>query len=118
MSLTIKELVVYTPAKDFELSKAFYSSLGFKLTEGWGGTMDCRLGNAVLRLQNYYVKDWANNFMIKLEVDDVDEWYGHVKKVVDDGKYGSASVSEPETVGGSRLVHVVDPSGVLLIFIQ
>lgn len=81
MSLTINELVAYTPAKDFEVSKSFYAALGFELTEGWGGTMDCRLGNAVFRLQNYYVKDWANNFMIKLDVDDVDEWYDHVKKV-------------------------------------
>ena len=118
MSLTINELVVYTRAKDFEVSKAFYSALGFQLTEGFGDTMDCRLGNAVFRLQNYYVQDWANNFMMKLDVDNVDEWYEHVKKVLGEGKYGSASASEPEMVGGAKLFHVVDPSGVLLIFIQ
>ena len=28
MNLTIKELSVYTPAKDFELSKRFYAALG------------------------------------------------------------------------------------------
>ncbi|MGB7209241.1 MAG: hypothetical protein WBD27_11320 [Pyrinomonadaceae bacterium] len=38
----INELVVYTPAEDFELSKRFYAALGFELTEGWGGTMNCR----------------------------------------------------------------------------
>lgn len=118
MSLTINELVVYTPAKDFEVSKAFYSALGFQLTEGFGGTMDCRLGNVVFRLQNYYVKDWANNFMIKLNVDDVDEWYRHVKNVLAEKKYADARCAEPEMVGGARLLHVVDPSGVLLIFIQ
>lgn len=118
MSLTINELVVYTPAKDFEVSKAFYSALGFQLTEGFGGTMDCRLGNVVFRLQNYYVKDWANNFMIKLDVDDVDEWYRHVKNVLAENKYADARCAEPEMVGGARLLHVVDPSGVLLIFIQ
>ncbi|MCC7309331.1 MAG: glyoxalase [Acidobacteria bacterium] len=118
MSLTISELVVYTPAKDFEVSKSFYTALGFELTEGFGDTMDCRLGNAVFRLQNYYVQDLANNFMMKLQVDDVDEWYEHVKKVVGDGKYGSARLSAPEMVGGAKLLHVVDPSGVLLIFVQ
>ena len=51
MSPTINELVVYVPAEDFEVSKSFYLALGFQLTEGWGGTMDCRLGNAVFRLQ-------------------------------------------------------------------
>ncbi len=118
MPLTIKELVVYVPAQDFEVSKSFYSALGFQLTEGWGGTMDCRLGNAVFRLQNYYVKDWANNFMIKLDVDDVDEWYQHVKQVLEENKYGSARVAEPEMVGDTKILHVVDPCGVLLIFIR
>jgi len=32
--LTIKEPVIYTPAKDLELSKRFYAALGFELTEG------------------------------------------------------------------------------------
>jgi hypothetical protein len=53
---TINELVVYVPTEDFTISKTFYAALGFELTEGWGGTMDCRLGGAVFRLQNYYVK--------------------------------------------------------------
>ena len=118
MQLTIKELVVYVPAQDFEVSKRFYSALGFHLTEGFGGTMDCRLGNALFRLQNYYVKDWANNFMMKLDVDDVDAWYQHVRKVLEENKYGNARVAEPEMVGDTRILHVVDPCGVLLIFIQ
>ncbi|MEO6655683.1 MAG: hypothetical protein ABIO36_06330 [Pyrinomonadaceae bacterium] len=44
----INDLLVYTPAEDFEISKRFYSALGFEMTEGWGGTMDCRLGGAFL----------------------------------------------------------------------
>lgn len=118
MKPTINELVVYVPAKDFEVSKRFYTALGFELTEGFGGTMDCRLGPAVFRLQNYYVADWANNFMIKLDVDDVNVWYEHVKAVFDNEKYGSARMAEPEMVGDTKILHVVDPSGVLLIFIQ
>ena len=118
MSPTIRELVVYTPAKDFELSKRFYSALGFQLTEGFGDTMDCRLGGAVFRLQNYYVKDWANNFMIKLDVDDVEEWHQHVRNVFAENKYGDARMAEPEMVGDTKILHVVDPSGVLLIFVQ
>lgn len=117
MSLTIKELVVYTPAKDFEMSKRFYSALGFDLSEGFGGTMDCRHGGAVFRLQNYYVKDWANNFMMKLDVDDVDAWYEHCNQVIETGDFGNARVSTPEMVGDTKVLHVVDPSGVLLIFV-
>lgn len=115
---TIKELVVYTPAEDFELSKQFYAALGFTLTPGWGDTMDCKLGGAVFRLQNYYVKAWAENFMMKFDVDDVQAWYAHAKKVINDGDFGNAKCEEIETIGDTKILHVVDPCGVLLIFIQ
>ena len=118
MNPTIDELVVYVPAKDFRLSQDFYRALGFELTPGWGKTFDCRLGNVVFRLQDYYVKDWAENFMIKLAVKDVDAWHEHVKKVLAEKSYGDARSAEPEMVGDTRLLHVIDPSGVLLIFIQ
>ncbi|HKX83410.1 MAG TPA: hypothetical protein VJL58_04245 [Pyrinomonadaceae bacterium] len=118
MKPSIRELVVYVPAKDFEVSKRFYTALGFELTEGFGDTMDCRLGTAVFRLQNYYVQDWANNFMIKLDVDDVDDWYRHVTNVLDKETYGSARMAEPEMVDDAKIMHVWDPCGVLLIFVQ
>ncbi len=118
MKPTIKELIVYTPAEDFEVSKRFYQALGFTLTEGWGGTMDCRLGGAVFRLQNYYVKDWAENFMMKFRTEDVQGWYEHTRKVIDEGDFGSARHDKPENVGGAKIFHVWDPSGVLLIFIE
>ena len=53
-------------ARDFELSQKFYSALGFVMTEGWGGTADFELNGCAFRLQNYYVKDWADNFMFAL----------------------------------------------------
>ncbi len=118
MNPTIKESVVYVPAKDFEVSKRFYAAVGFELTEAFGGTMDCRLGGAVFRLQDYYVKDWAENFMIKFDVDDVQPWYEHVKKVLEENRYGGARITEPEMAGDTKICHVVDPCGVLLIFVQ
>ena len=95
MMPTIKELVVYAPAEDFEQSKRFYTALGFTLSPGWGETMDCRLGGAVFRLQNYYVKDRAENFMMKFDVDDLQAWYEHAKKVISDGDFGNARHDEP-----------------------
>ena len=118
MSLTIKELVTYVPSEDFGVSQRFYRGLGFELTEGWGGTMDCRLGNAVFRLQNYHNKDWAENFMMKFDVDDVQAWHEHAKRVIDDGSYSNARYDEPEIIGDTKICHVWDPCGVLLIFVQ
>src|SRR5262245_43660357 len=36
MSVSIKNLKVYVPAKNFELSKRFYSALGFTTSPGFG----------------------------------------------------------------------------------
>ncbi len=119
MDLIIKSMNVYVPAKDFELSKKFYTALGFDLTEAWGGSVDCRLGNALFRLQNYYVEDWANNFMLQFWIDDVRALYDHVKPLIDGGEYFPARIMEPEQVDAdTSITHVIDPSGVLLIFIQ
>jgi hypothetical protein len=118
MTPTIKELVVYTPAEDFEQSKRFYIALGFSLSPSWGDTMDCRLGGAVFRLQNHYVKDWAENFMMSFFVEDVQAWYEHAKNVISNGDFGNARYDEPETIGDTKIFHIWDPCGVLLIFIQ
>jgi hypothetical protein len=118
MQPTIKELLTYVPAKNFDVSKSFYTALGFELTDGWGGTKDCRLGGAVFRLQNYYNKDWAENFMMKFDVDDVQAWYEHGKAVLDENKYDDARIAEPEMIGDTKIMHIWDPCGVLLIFVQ
>ena len=98
MKPTINDLLIYVPAKNFDESKRFYTDLGFEMTEGWGGTLDCRLGGAAFRLQNYYVKDWAENFMMRFDVEDVDAWHAHVKSVIGD-KYPTARVDAPERAG-------------------
>lgn len=118
MPLTIKSLRVYVPAKNFELSKRFYSALGFRMTEGWGDTVDCELGGHQFRLQNYYVKAWADNCMMVLDVEHVVAWHEHAKRVIDDGQFPGARVTAPEAAGESMVVHVWDPTGVLLVFVQ
>lgn len=117
MTPTIRDLKAYVPAKDFELSKRFYNALGFSMTEGWGGTADFELAGWRFRLQNYYVADWANNFMIVMRVDDVDAWHRLATEVAADAAFSAVRVAPIEQVGDARVLHVVDPSGVLLIFV-
>jgi len=35
-----------------------------------GGTADFELNGNRFRLQDYYVKDWADNFLVAIRVDD------------------------------------------------
>lgn len=116
--LSIKDFKVYVPAKDFELSKRFYTALGFAMSEGWGGTADFEMGGHRFRLQDYYVADWANNFMVVIGVEDVDAWHQHVRRIADRGEFANVRVKPPEKVDDYLVLHVVDPSGVLLVFVQ
>ena len=118
MSLTINSFKVYVPAKDFELSKRFYQALGFRMSEGWGGTADFELNGHWFRLQNYYVKAWAENFMMVMGVDDVEAWHVRGNELVNSGEFGNIRVIPPEPVDGAQVLHIVDPAGVLLIFVQ
>ena len=117
MKLTIIKMTVYVPGKDFEEAKRFYNALGFELVEGWNGNYDCSLGAARFRLQKYFVEDWANNFMMQFWVDDVDAWYEHANQVITEGKF-DARTKAPEIIDGTKVCHVIDPSGVLLIFLD
>lgn len=118
MARQIKDFKVYVPAKDFDLSKRFYQAMGFTMSEGWGGTADFELNGSRFRLQDYYVKDWANNFMVVMGVDDVETWHRHVREIVASGEFEGVRVKAPEPVDDSLVLHVWDPSGVLLVFVQ
>ena len=118
MELSIRDFKVYMPAKDFELSKRFYTALGFTMSPGWGGTADFELNGHRFRLQDYYVKAWASNFMVVMGVDDVEVWHRRAREMADSGEFDGMSVAPPESVDDSLVLHVGDPSGVLLIFVQ
>jgi hypothetical protein len=118
MAPSIKSLKVYVPAKDFDLSKRFYTALGFTMSEGFGGTADFELNGFHFRLQDYYVKDWAENFMWVMMVDDVEEWHRHALEVKERGMFETVRVMPPQAVEEWTVLHVIDPSGVLLVFVQ
>ncbi len=118
MSLTINEFKPYMPAKNFEVSQRFYSELGFSKSEGWGGTVDFELNGNSFRLQDYYVKQWAENFMVVIGVDDAHGWYARTSAMEASRAFPGMSVKPIEIVETSLVLHVVDPSGVLLVFVQ
>lgn len=118
MALNITSLKPYVPTKDFELSKRFYAALGFTMSEGWGGTADFAVNGHAFRLQDYYVQDWADNFMFVIGVDDIEAWHKHVTELLNTNDFPGMRVKAPESVDESMVLHVWDPAGVLLIFIQ
>src|SRR5436189_5556790 len=74
----VVDLKSFVPARDFALSRRFYLDLGF--TENWGNehAAELQLGGYRFLLQNFYVKEHAENFMMHLLVEDADAWWAHI----------------------------------------
>ena len=103
----------FLPARDFDLSKRFYEALGFeKLLDGEVAIFE--MGFSGFILQNYYKKEWAENFMMQLMVDDLDAWWSHIVALDLPGTFGIPAPSAPAMQPwGLRIAYFVDPSGVL-----
>jgi uncharacterized glyoxalase superfamily protein PhnB len=104
----------FLPAKDFERSKRFYETLGFEKLLDAHDVAIFRIGRGEFLLQSYYQKDWADNFMMQLMVDDLDEWWSRISALNLADRFGVAAPKEPAMQPwGLRIAYVTDPSGVL-----
>jgi len=110
------EIKTFVPAKDFELSKQFYQDLGFSMRSEEGDIAYFSHHNCSFLLQNFYIKEYADNFMMHLLVENVDDWWLHVKGTGVIEKYG-VKASPPEIRPWKMKDFVLtDPSGVLWRF--
>jgi len=103
----------FLPSQDFDLSKRFYEALGFKKVLD-GDVAIFRIGSSEFILQNYYRKDWAENFMMQLMVDDLNAWWSYIESLDLPGNFGVQAPKAPAMQPwGLRISYVFDPSGVL-----
>ncbi len=104
----------FLPALDFATSKAFYEALGFAKELDSDDVAIYRIGSTSFLLQRHYQKEWAENFMMQLLVDDLDTWWEHIVSLDLPATYGVAAPKPPTMQPwGLRIAYVVDPSGVL-----
>jgi hypothetical protein len=119
-ALAVEDVRAFVPAEDFERSKAFYEALGWATV--WtdnDGLALMELGGYRFMLQNYYVKDWAENFMLTIVVKDASAWHERVASALTGDRFGHARVAEPKVEHwGATVTYVWDPCGVLLHFTQ
>ncbi|MEM7513712.1 MAG: VOC family protein [Bacteroidota bacterium] len=115
----IKDLKIFVPTRDYELSIEFYTRLGWTLNWKSDGLAEVELAGQRMLLQKYYAKEWANNFMIYLNVESAQDWYEHVDTILKEKKYEGARVNPPkEEDYGAIVTYVWDPCGVLLHFAE
>jgi uncharacterized glyoxalase superfamily protein PhnB len=103
----------FLPTRDFYLSKRFYEALGFqKVLDGEVAIFNAASGGFIL--QRYYQKDWAENSMMQLMVDDLDAWWTHIQTLHLSQNFGVQPPKPPAMQPwGLRIAYVYDPCGVL-----
>jgi catechol 2,3-dioxygenase-like lactoylglutathione lyase family enzyme len=112
-NLKAVEIKAFVPAKDYALSKRFYSDLGFVEASDFDGIAYFHVEGAAFLLQDFYVEPLAHNLMMHLLVEDVDAWWTRVHAADLAGKYG-VKVGEIELQPWRMRDFVLtDPSGVL-----
>jgi catechol 2,3-dioxygenase-like lactoylglutathione lyase family enzyme len=111
-----KSIRAFIGAKDFAVSRSFYNDLGFTehvvspvmsyfSTDGLG-----------FYLQHAYVKDWLDNTMLFMEVDDVERHWTEVTSLQLPSRYEGVRLSPIRTEHWGREYFLHDPSGILWHF--
>ncbi|MEO8306964.1 MAG: glyoxalase [Pseudomonadota bacterium] len=103
----------FIPSKDFELSKRFYEAIGFsKVLDSEVAIFNAGSGGFIL--QRAFQKDWAENTMLQMMVDDLDAWWTHISGLDLTGRFGVAQPKAPAMQSwGLRVAFLYDPCGVL-----
>ena len=112
---SVRNLTPFVPAKDFALSSRFYRDLGFVEVASIKNAVRFERDGYGFWLQDYYVDDWAGNFMFCLYTDDIESWSAHLRSMSVNYTYGGAArvIAEPHNQEGGMMMQFSDPSGVL-----
>jgi catechol 2,3-dioxygenase-like lactoylglutathione lyase family enzyme len=104
----------FVPARDFQTSIQFYQALGFRLTHQDTDIAMLKAESFSFILQNFYVKELAENFMLQMLVRDVDAWWAQAEPDTLAERFGVAPARAPAMQSwGMKVGFVFDPSGVL-----
>jgi hypothetical protein len=112
LARTVQAMRPMVPAKDFDTSQLFYVELVFVARALIDRLVEMRLGVFSFILQNYYVREWADNFVVHLTVSDVGLWWDRIVSLDLSTRYG-VETRAPGDEGWATVAGLTDPSGVL-----
>jgi hypothetical protein len=117
MQLNTKSIRPFIGTKDFNQSKSFYIDLGFEEIIISNNLVYFKINDTLgFYLQDAYVKDWINNTMLFVEVENVEDYYNKLLNLGLPNKYKNVRLIpiKKETWGSECFLH--DPSGILWHF--
>lgn len=113
MENTIMSIRPFIGAKDFHLSRNFYSDLGFTETILTNSMSVFKKENTAFYLQDAYVKDWIDNSMIFLEVKNADVYWEQLLTLNLISKYKDIKLVPVKAYAWGKECFIHDPSGIL-----
>ena len=111
-----KSIRPFIGAKNFELSRRFYRDLGFQESILAPNFSYFHTAGYGFYLQDAYVKDWIDNTMIFMEVEDVGRFWKELLALDLPAKYENVRLTPIREYDWGRECFVHDPSGILWHF--
>jgi catechol 2,3-dioxygenase-like lactoylglutathione lyase family enzyme len=103
-------------AKDYNLSRSFYRDIGFEEVVLSPDMSLFKTNEIGFYLQNAYVKDWVDNTMVFLEVDDADRYFKELLALDLPLKYENVRLTPVRVDYWGKECFAHDPSGILWHF--
>ena len=111
---SIRSMRPAVPAKNYAESRRFYETVGFDARELGPTLTEIRLGAHSFLLQDFYVAQYANNFVMHVWVENLDAWWAHIEGLALEKSFKVRAPIAPRVEPwGLRVAYVFDPSGVL-----
>ncbi len=111
-----KSIRPFLGSKNYDLSRSFYRDLGFEETTLGPNMSVFKSGAFAFYLQDAYVKDWIDNTMVFMEVDDVEHFWNELVALELPSKYKDVRIVPVKKLDWGSECFVHDPSGILWHF--
>lgn len=111
-----KSIRPFIGAKNYELSRNFYRNLGFEEVVLSSAMSYFKSKDLGFYLQDAYVKDWIDNTMVFMEVEDVKSFFSALAALELPSKYKDVRLLPIRNLDWGSECFLHDPSGVLWHF--
>jgi len=118
MNLKINSIRPFIGAKNYRISRDFYHDLGFDEIILSNTLSYFKTGTFGFYLQDAFVKDWIDNSMIFVEVEDVEGFWKSLLALNLRAKYDTVKIVPITNNDWGKECFVHDPSGILWHFGQ
>ncbi len=118
MQYNAKSIRPFLGAENFEISRQFYIDLGFSEVILSASLSYFSTSNLGFYLQNAFVKDWIDNTMVFMEVENVENHWNELVALNLTAKYPQVRLVPIRTLEWGKECFLHDPSGILWHFGQ